>query len=98
MAETWVNVYRTPAEMLADVAAAATHGWYVIHQRPRADGTVSVTFARVSELGVSPAAAPPHTIAPAQGMSTEQRALAVAMVVVGLACLVGSVLLGWLSG
>lgn len=49
MPETRVKVYRTPAEMQADAADAAAHGWRVMEQRARTDGTLSVTYAQGSE-------------------------------------------------
>lgn len=49
MSETRVKVYRTPAEMQVDAADAAAHGWRVMEQRARTDGTLSVTYAQGSE-------------------------------------------------
>lgn len=60
MAETRVKVYRTQAEMQADVTDAAAHGWRVTDQRQRSDGTMSVTFTRgESEWGSAP---PPQVV------------------------------------
>lgn len=53
MPETRVKVYRTPAEMQADVADAAAHGWRVADERQRSDGTMSVTFAQGSDWATS---------------------------------------------
>lgn len=51
MSETRVKVYRTPAEMAADEADAARHGWAVIGRDPLPDGTMRVTFAMGRAFG-----------------------------------------------
>lgn len=58
MAGTRVKVYRTPAEMQADVADAAAHGWRVTDQRQRSDGTMSVTFTQGGSEWATPAQPP----------------------------------------
>lgn len=94
MPETRVKVYRTAAEMQADVADAAAHGWRVTEQRPRADGTTSVTFSQGSEWAVTtePGATAPEVVV-RQGMDTGQKAFAEAFGAIAML-----VFLWWLLG
>lgn len=93
MPETRVKVYRTAAEMQADVADATAHGWRVTEQRPRADGTTSVTFAQGSEWSATPAGTPAPEVVVRQGMDTGQKAFAEAFGAIAML-----VFLWWLLG
>jgi len=44
VSETRVKVYRTPAEMQADAADAALHGWVVSERTIQPDGTMRVAY------------------------------------------------------
>lgn len=91
MPETRVKVYRTAVEMQADVAEAAAHGWRVTEQRPRADGTTSVTFSQGSEWSATAGSAPEVVVR--QGMDTGQKAFAEAFGAIAML-----VFLWWLLG
>jgi hypothetical protein len=55
MTQTRTKVYRTSAEMQADIAEATAHGWHVTGHLPQPDGTTSVTFSQGgSEWAASP--------------------------------------------
>lgn len=90
MSGTRVKVYRTPAEMDADVADAAAHGWRVTDRARRPDGTMGVTFAQ----GGSEWAAPPQVVAQAPPPAAKKKQSPVAGCAVIIVVLLG---IGWFA-